>query len=124
MGFTFEDGREDCLPVDEANRLLAADERNALVIKRFVGGEDLNSIPNCCPNRFIVDFGEMSEEEAASWPEVFAIVKRMVQPTRFALTTQSGATALKQYWWRYAFNAKELREAKQRIAASVGFLAN
>jgi hypothetical protein len=115
MGFTFEDGRDDCSPVVQAKNLLALDERNADVIKRFVGGEDLNSIPSCCPDRFIVDFGEMSEMEAARWPAILEIVRQWVQPTRFALTTQSGASTLKQYWWRYAFSAKEVREAKRTL---------
>ena len=115
MGFTFEDGREDCSPAEEAKILLRKDPRNARVIKRFIGGEDLNSLPDSCPDRFIIDFGDMNEQEAEAFPEVFAIVKKKVLPGRLALTNQSGAAALKQHWWQYAFNARELQEAKQGI---------
>jgi hypothetical protein len=115
MGFVLEDGKSECSPVAHAHSILREKPNNEQVIKRFVGGDDLNSDPNLLPDRYIIDFSGLNEAEARNWPDAFEIVENMVNPGRMALTSQSGAKSLKRTWWQFAFQAKELANAKRDL---------
>ncbi|MCO5303457.1 MAG: hypothetical protein M9923_09640 [Phycicoccus sp.] len=55
------------LDVDEAQEWIAADARNADVLFPYLNGEDLNSRPDASASRWVIDFREMAEAEAASY---------------------------------------------------------
>ena len=78
--------------------LINDDRRNEERIFPYLGGEEFNSDPRLEPCRFIIDFGEMTEEEARKWPDLFKIVESRVKPAR-ALVTQRDRREL---WWLYA----------------------
>jgi hypothetical protein len=110
MGFVFEDGDPDCEPVSVLKAILERFPDSSVVVHRFLGGSDLNSHPRQCPERYIIDFGEISEPAARSYAALMDVVERRVRPTREALTTQSGAQALKRTWWQFGYRAIELIE--------------
>lgn len=112
MGFVFEDGKPECSSLQIMRSLLTECGESSLeVVHRFIGGSDLNSHPTQTPERFIIDFREMSEHEARHWPVLFRVVEERVKPGRMALSTQSGADVLKRDWWLFGYRAKELRKA-------------
>ncbi|MCX5969676.1 MAG: hypothetical protein NTV57_18985 [Cyanobacteria bacterium] len=105
MGFTFDDsGPADDdtpglpSPIATMERLIAENPKNAEVIFPYIGGEEVNSSPTHAHHRYVINFGERSEEECRrEWPELMAIVERKVKPSRLAQNREIRA----RFWWRF-----------------------
>ncbi|MGX9922924.1 Eco57I restriction-modification methylase domain-containing protein [Streptomyces sp. NPDC002248] len=80
-----------------AHQLLSQDPRNRDVLFPYLNGDDLNSRADRSASRWVINFHERSLEEAASYPEVFAIAERQVKPSRLLSKTKSN----REHWWRY-----------------------
>jgi type II restriction/modification system DNA methylase subunit YeeA len=94
---------------EEASRLMPMGNPNgmpnSLVIKPWMNATDL---VGRCRNLSIIDFGEMSESEAALFEGPFELVKVRVKPARM----KNNDRQRREYWWRLGRSGKELREAK------------
>jgi hypothetical protein len=105
MGFTFDDTDKKGV----ANRLSLMDEliqkdsRNRERIFPYIGGEEVNDSPTHAHHRYVINFGQMSEEDARQWPELFSIVESKVRGTR-----ASHSTAL---WWQFERLRSEMYQA-------------
>jgi hypothetical protein len=97
MGFTFDDTNPDATPIAEMHRLIEKDPRNAERIFPYIGGEEVNSSPTHDHHRYVINFGEMSEDEARKYPDLMAIVEEKVKPARLAQKREIRA----RYWWRF-----------------------
>ncbi|HEY9695842.1 MAG TPA: DNA methyltransferase [Trichocoleus sp.] len=97
MGFTFDDTNEDATSIAEMRRLIEKDLRNQERIFPYMGGEELNSSPTHTHHRYVINFGEMSEAEARSYPDLMAIVEEKVKPARLKQNREIRA----RYWWRF-----------------------
>jgi hypothetical protein len=99
MGFTFDDTDKDGIasPIAEMHRLIAKDKRNAERIFPYIGGEEVNDSPIHSHRRYVINFGEMTEEEARCWPDLMAIVEEKVKPQRM----NDNREVRRQYWWRF-----------------------
>ncbi len=89
MGFTFDDTdtKGVATPLAEMRRLIDKDPRNAEAIFPYIGGEEVNTSPTHAHHRYVINFGERSEEECRQrWPDLMAIVEAKVKPERDALT--------------------------------------
>ncbi len=95
MGFTFDDDNPDATPLAEMERLIAKDPRNAERIFPYIGGEEVNDSPTHAHHRYVINFGELSEEEAWQWPDLMAIVEAKVKPERLRDNRES----YKRHWW-------------------------
>ena len=62
------------------HELIAKDPRNAERIFPYIGGEEVNDSPIHAHYRYVINFGEMSEEEARQWPDLMQIVEEKVKP--------------------------------------------
>ncbi len=111
MGFTFDDDNPDATPLCEMRRLIEKDPRNAERIFPYIGGEGVNDSPTHAHRRYVINFGEMSEEEARRWPDLMAIVEAKVKPQRL---TQNRAVRAK-YWWRFGEATPALFEAVRSL---------
>ncbi|MBM3227182.1 MAG: class I SAM-dependent DNA methyltransferase, partial [Candidatus Tectomicrobia bacterium] len=82
MGFTFDDTDTSGVanPLWRMNELIAQNPRNAERIFPYIGGEEVNSSPMHAPHRYVINFGDMSEEEARQWPDLLRIVEEKVRP--------------------------------------------
>ena len=102
MGFTFDDtdlrGHRQ-LPIAEMERLIAKDRRNAERIFPYIGGEEVNDSPNQAHHRYVINFGETTEEEARKWPDLMRIVEEKVKPERSKLSGNRDAEIRKERWW-------------------------
>ena len=109
MGFTFDDADSKGLasPLAEMERLIAEDPRNAERIFPYIGGQELNSSPTHAHDRYVINFGEMSEAEARQWPDLMAIVEARVRPQRL----EDKRDARKRYWWRFGETTPALYRA-------------
>jgi hypothetical protein len=61
-------------------------------------GKDVNSNYDQSASRWIINFGEMTLEEAQNYSECFNIVKEKVKPDR----DKAKRKANREKWWRYA----------------------
>ncbi|QDU09071.1 Eco57I restriction-modification methylase domain-containing protein [Gimesia aquarii] len=114
MGFTFDDtdSKGIATPVSEMKRLIKENSRNSNCIFPYIGGEEINTSPTHENHRFVINFGERTEEEARSgWPELMKIIEEKVKPERLA-QKDKGA---KEKWWQFIRPRPELKLASQGL---------
>jgi hypothetical protein len=97
MGFTFDDSNPDATSIEEMHRLIEKDPKNAERIFPYIGGEEVNNSPTHEHHRYVINFGEMTEEESLQYPDLMAIVEEKVKPARVKQNREIRA----RYWWRF-----------------------
>jgi hypothetical protein len=109
MGFTFDDTDRNGVanPLSLMRELVAKDARNAERILPYIGGEEVNDSPTHAHHRYVINFGDMSEEEARRWPDLMRIVEEKVKPSRLQQNREIRA----RYWWRFGETTPALSEA-------------
>ncbi len=90
---------------------LAADPRNAEVVKPFSMGSNLAKNPLGQPDRMVIDFGEMELEQAEKYELPFAQVRSLVKPER----DKNRRETRRLNWWRYGENAPKMRRALGKL---------
>lgn len=103
MGFT--------LTPDERNALVKEDERNAARIFPYLGGEEINTSPTQIFDRYVINFGAMSLEQAQGWPDLLAIVQKEVKPDRERLANNPDGRRRKAFWWQFGRGTPALERA-------------
>ena len=104
---SYVNGMGFVLSSDEAGEMLAADPRNADVVRPYLVGEDLNQRPNCAPSRFVIDYRDWPLERAASYALPFARVEEFVRPVRAHVNRE----AHRLRWWQFGDVRKALYRA-------------
>jgi hypothetical protein len=99
MGFTFDDSNPDVTPIAEMQRLIQENPKNQERIFPYIGGEEVNSSATHAHHRYVINFGEMSEDEAREYPDLINIVEQKVKPERVKLGDNADAKRRKQKWW-------------------------
>jgi hypothetical protein len=107
MGFTFDDTNPEATPIAEMHRLIEQNPKNADRIFPYIGGEEVNSSPTHAHNRYVINFGEMSEAQAREYPDLMRIVEEKVKPERLA-QKDKGA---KEKWWQFTRPRTDLHKA-------------
>lgn len=97
QGFTFCDDDPKASPISTMRELVAKDSRNATRIFPYIGGEEINSHPAQMHHRYAINFGQLSEHEARSWPDLMAVVEAKVKPER----EKANRDTHRERWWRY-----------------------
>jgi len=110
-------------PIATMERLIAENSKNSEVIFPYIGGREVNDSPTHSHRRYVINFGERSEEECwQNWPDLMAITERKVKPDRAHLMGRNAiGTKRATNWWLFGGTAKELYEA---IEASSQVLVN
>lgn len=113
MGFTFDntDTKGIATSITEMHRLISKDPRNAERILPYIGGEELYESPTLSHHRFVIDFSDLSEDEARAWPDLMAIVEARVKPDRL---TQKDQLA-RERWWQFLRPRWEMRAAINKL---------
>jgi hypothetical protein len=89
-------------PISTMKHLLEEDGKNAEVIFPYIGGEEINSKPTQAYHRYVVNFGERSEQLCRdNWPRLLGILERKVKPERDALKDTPDGKRLKNLWWQF-----------------------
>lgn len=91
----------------EAADLISKDSSNADRIFPYVGGAEINSSPIQGFDRYVIDFGDRSLDEAMQWPDLIAVLREKVKPVR----ASSNRKLYREKWWRFAEPQLSLREA-------------
>jgi hypothetical protein len=97
QGFLFDDYDAESTPIQTMQLLIAKTPDNANRIAPYIGGEEVNDSPTQTPHRYVIAFGEMSEEDARRWPDLLAILEKKVKPDR-----EKKSKELAQWpWWQF-----------------------
>lgn len=107
MGFTFDDTNREATSLAEMRRLIATNPRNQERIFPYLGGEELNTSPTHAHHRYVINFGQMSEEEARKWPELMSIVEQKAKPKRLT----DNRASYRKFWWHFAEKRVDLYDA-------------
>ena len=113
MGFTFDDGTSNSAAssIELMNSLLTANPKSKERIFPYIGGQDVNEIPTHAPDRYVINFGEMTESEARKYPELFGLVRERVLPERKASTAASSKGRIIDEFWQFGHTAKSLYDS-------------
>ena len=109
-GFLFDDGKPDSTDLSTMREILVSDPLSAKYIKVYVGGEQANNQPVFEPKRFVIDFGEMTIEEARQRAALFSIVQSKVYPERSTIDPVAYRRRALE-WWKHAGAAPNLYSA-------------
>lgn len=80
------------------------DSRYAEALAPYVIGKDLNQRPDSSASRWVIDFHDWSLEKAEGYPDLIAIVRRLVKPER----DKKRDRQRREIWWRFTRPAPEL----------------
>jgi hypothetical protein len=110
MGFTFDDtdtkGVANSLA--DLRRLIQEDQRNAEVIRPYIGYSEVADSPTHAHHRYVINFDGRPEDVCRSaWPDLMALVAAKVKPERLK---QKDAGA-KSKWWQFLRPRPELQAA-------------
>lgn len=93
------------LPWHEGHQLRSANLRNRTVIKPYMIGRELNDV-HCKPGRYIIDFTDMSRDEASTYQDAWQIVLERVRDER----KKAPEKRMREYWWQFQRPRRELYE--------------
>lgn len=82
---------------NQAMSIIASAPVNQEVLLPFMNGEDLNSNPVQSPSRWVINFTNLSLEEAQRYSACFDIVNRLVKPYRETVNNSK----TRENWWLY-----------------------
>jgi hypothetical protein len=97
QGFLFDNNDPEASSIETMNRIVALNPENQPLIHPYIGGEEVNTSPRHAFHRYAINFGSMTPEEAARWPELFAIVREKVKPGREKANRENH----RKRWWQY-----------------------
>jgi hypothetical protein len=119
MGFTFDDTDNSgtANPISELERLTARDDRNRERIFPYLGGEEFLNHPAQSWHRYVIDFADLSLEDAGDWPDLLAIVENKVKPFRDIQNRESN----RERWWQFGEKRPALRRELQAVDRQIVF---
>ncbi|MFF5335727.1 Eco57I restriction-modification methylase domain-containing protein [Streptomyces sp. NPDC013181] len=97
-------GIDFVLPQSEARKWIAEDSRYAEVLFPYLGGQDVNSHVTHGTDRWIVNFREMEESEAQTFPRAYRRLDELVRPWRQDKSPEKYPRMVYE-WWKY-WNAR------------------
>lgn len=104
-------GKGFLLELDEAKFLITKDKRNKDVLFPYLNGDDLNNSPDQSPSRWVINFFDLPEEKAKTYPDCYEILDRLVKPERLSMKGDRGA----EFWWQFLRMRKELYEKISKL---------
>ena len=90
-----------------AQEWIKKDAKNLDVLKLSVSADDLTTNPHGEPSRWIIDFNDMSLEDASNYKLPFEYIKINVKPER----DKNRRKTTKLNWWKFGEKRPEMRKA-------------
>ena len=98
MGFTFDDENPAATPIRRMHEILGKHPECKPFVKVYVGGQQANNQPEFRPERYVINFGAMTSDEASAIPHLWSIVEAKVKPERASLKRDR----YREIWWQFA----------------------
>ncbi|MFP4007408.1 MAG: DNA methyltransferase [Spirulinaceae cyanobacterium] len=105
-------GKDFIITPEVAAKWINEDIRNETVLKPFSMGKNLASEINGCPARWIIDFNDMSIEDASDYLIPFNHVKTYVKPQRDG----NRSDFMQKNWWEFGRKRPAMRQALQGLS--------
>ncbi len=90
-------GKGFLITEDQVNAWIKSDSQNKSILKRFSMGANLAQEPNGLPERWIVDFADMSLEEVTDYILPCQHLRTYVKPER----EKNREAVMREKWWRF-----------------------
>lgn len=103
-------GKGFVIPPEEAHEWNAQDPQNAEVLFPYLNGENLNSRPDGSASRWVIDFGERTEQAAARYARPWEHVTAAVRPERMTKDAEKYPRMVHE-WWKFWNGRPGLRKA-------------
>lgn len=100
------------LDKSEYELIVKNNPNNRIVIHRYLDGDDLNSKPDQSPTRYVINFHELSLDEARKFEEPFKIIIERVKPYRDTISDKIA----KERFWLYQRSRKEFYDRVQNLS--------
>jgi hypothetical protein len=91
----------------EKNKIIEENPSEKEVIFDYINGSNLNNNHDLRAGRWIINFSNLSIEQAAMYPTCFNILEERVKPVRAKIKRKT----YREKWWLHAERAKEFYEA-------------
>lgn len=91
-------GKGFVISSSERDHFIKLDPNSAEIIRPFLKGEDINRHPLHAHSEWIIDFGDMPEEEARRWPDLFSHLEKTVKIERMKQTKQVHEPCFWKHW--------------------------
>ncbi|MES2476454.1 MAG: type IIL restriction-modification enzyme MmeI [Verrucomicrobiota bacterium] len=116
IGFTFDDNDKTGLAssLNDMRQVVEKNPKNSEKIFPYLGGGELNERPTSDPIRYIINFGNLTLDGAAQWPDLLQIVEEKVKTEREQKLSESWSKDKEKrakIWWQFARPAKDLYSA-------------
>lgn len=117
MGFTFDDtdGSGVASSLAIMREIIERNPKNSDCIFPYIGGKEINTDPRQTHHRLVIDFGDMTLDEARQYPEVLEIVRQKVKPERDKIGGYSVAERRREFWWQFGTATPALNNAKATL---------
>lgn len=106
-GFIFEDKNPKSTSIKEMKNLMRTNPKNKERIFPYISGRDIAISAQPFYQRYVINFEQMTEQEARQWPELMSIIETKVKPERQALNSQY----LSSRWWQFSRPRPQLYKA-------------
>jgi hypothetical protein len=97
---------------NQVNLWIKSDDRNKEVLTLFSMGGNLAKNPHGRPDRWVIDFNDMTIEDASAYKLPFEYIKSNVKPER----DNNRRDATRIYWWQYGEKRPGMRKAISRLS--------
>ena len=97
---------------EEVNTWIKKDAKNQDVLKLFSMGANLAKNPHGKPDRWIIDFNDMSLEDASDYSLPFEHIKKTVKPERDTNRDEKA----KLFWWKFLRCRPAMRKAIKNLS--------
>lgn len=87
------------LTPERMGQIISGTTHASEVITPYLGGEDVNQMVDLIPNRYVVNFGERTEDEARCFGGAWEHLEKHVLPER--MTKDLTAYPRLREWWKY-----------------------
>jgi hypothetical protein len=97
---------------NQVKEWIKTDSKNQEVLKLFSMGANLAKNPHGLPDRWIIDFNDMTFEEASRYQLPFEHIKRNVKPER----DKNRREVTKVNWWKFGEKRPAMRKALANLS--------
>ncbi len=105
-------GKGFLISEEQVNSWIQADSKNKDVLKHFSMGANLAQEPDGLPDRWIIDFNDLSIEEASIYELPFNHVKTVVKPER----ENNRREVTRINWWKYGEKRPAMRKVIKALS--------
>jgi SAM-dependent methyltransferase len=95
---------------DQVEQWVRSDPENSRVLKLYSTGSNLAKLPNCSPDRWIIDFSDMQLEEVSFFRLPCEHVRTYVKPER----EKNREAVMREKWWRFKRTNEAMRNALEK----------